>query len=94
MTLHGAAGLEARHPAGGGGDRLRGRARGLVIRALTRDYKPGTAKSVTIVSLFFGDTFFGILMNSPNFDAAICEECMAHETVTKKRYRKNGFTKI
>ena len=58
-----------------------------IIRALTRDYKPGTAQSVTIVSLFFGDTFFGIYTNSLNFDAAIFGECIAHKTVTKKRCR-------
>ena len=37
---------------------------------------------------FFGDTFFGILTNSINFDAAIFEECIAHKTVTKNRCRK------
>ena len=60
----------------------------IFIRALTRDYKPGTAQSVTIVSLVFGDTFFGIFTNLLNFDAAMFAECIAHKTVTKKRCRK------
>ena len=38
--------------------------------------------------IFFGDTFFGILTNSLNLDAAIFGECIAHKTVTKKRCRK------
>ena len=64
------------------------------IRALTRDYKPGTAQSVTIVSFFVGDTFFDIFTNSLNFDAAVFGECIAHKTVIKKRCRKYIFTKI